>query len=44
MKVKSDTMKNNIARELGTLGPRIKVIEHGQAGGDKSEYHHFRNQ
>ena len=44
VKVKSDAIKNNIVQEIGTLGPRIKVIEHGQEGGDKSEYHHFRNQ
>ena len=38
MKVKSDAIKNNIAKEPGMLGPCSRQIGRGQKGDDKSEH------
>ena len=43
VKIKSDAVKNNIAQELGMLGPWIKANWTDQAGDGKNEHQHYRN-
>ena len=44
MEVKSNAVKNSIAKELAMLGHKSRQIGTGQTGDGKNERQHFRNQ